>query len=293
MSFYEFRFEKFQVFHKRGIINDQDLVTFTVMVNRIDRGHGSVLFPVVTSNSVHSVDDIADTGAQAYPPGNRLNMTKDWTTGPFEIAPNDEVIVIYTGTNTSDSSLSSLPHQEQDELELEILNQIAKKGVALVAGVGLGEELGNLFSQAFREIFENPVGDLIGYSRQGPCNGPVFSDARRFSGNDLDNLNAQLLPYTRPDSAFYSGSGSYRNPGVRYTHHYTDEATHDSAICGHFADTDVTFSLFRLPYLSVKDLVSRRFPGRAPSAGLRQLGQPPRFQPGTTISIKSLLGVQP
>jgi hypothetical protein len=288
MSFYEFRFERFQVLHKRGIINDQDLVTFTILINGMDRGHGSVLFSVVSSNSVHSVDDIAaDSWYRAYPAGNTLNMTSGWVTGPFEIAPDDDVVVIFTGTNTSDSSLSSLPHQDEDELELKILNQIAKKGVALVSGVGLGEELGNLFSEAFEKIFEDPVGDLIGYSRQGPCNGPVFSDAIRFTGHDLDHLDAQQLSPNPP------ATGSYRNPGVRFTRHYTDEATHDESICGHFADTDVTWALFRSPYVSVKDLIDWRFRGMSPSAGLRHLAQPPKFQPGSTISIKSLFGVLP
>lgn len=278
MSFYEFRFENFHALHKRGNIPDSDLVTFTIMINQIDRGHGSALFNVVTTNSVQSTDDrSADTPMYlAYPARNSLNMDLDWTTGPFETAPGDELLVIYSGTNTSDSSIASLPNQDQDELELKILNAIAKKGVAVVLGAGIGEELGNAFSEAFKEIFEDPVGDLIGYSRQGPCNGPVFSDARRFSAVELDNLNVGPLA---------SGSGSYRFPGVRFTNHYTDAATHDSSICGDIAETDVTFSLFRLPYVSVKDLMRRRFGGRSSLRSIRETE--------SAFSLKRALGVLP
>jgi len=278
MSFYEFRFEKFHAIHKRGNIPDSDLVTFTVMINQIDRGHGSALFNVVTTNSVQSTDDVsADTPMYpAYPARNALNMDVGWTTGPFETAPNDEVVVIYSGTNTSDSSLASLPNQDQDELELKILNAIAKKGVAVVLGAGIGEELGSAFSEAFKEIFEDPIGDLIGYSRQGPCNGPVFSDARRLTGAELDNLNVGPLA---------SDIGPYRYPGVRFTNHYTDEATHDSDVCGNVAETDVTYSLFRLPYVSVKDLMSRRFGGRTSLRSIRETE--------SAFSVKRALGISP
>ncbi len=278
MSFYEFRFENFHAFHKRGNIPDSDLVTFTIIINHIDRGHGSALFNVVTTNSIYSTDDLSAATPMylAYPARNRLNMDVGWSTGPFETAPTDEVVVIYSGTNTSDSSLASLPNQDQDELELKILNAIAKKGVAVVLGAGIGEELGNAFSEAFKEIFEDPIGDLIGYSRQGPCNGPVFSDARRFTGAELDNLNVGPLA---------SGSGFYSFPGVRFTNHYTDEATHDSSVCGHVAETDVTFSLLRLPYVSVKDLMSRRFEGRSSLRSIRPTE--------SAFSVKQALGISP
>ena len=279
MSFYEFRFEKFHALHKRGNIPDSDLVTFTIIINQLDRGHGSALFNVVTTNSIQSTDDrSADTPMYlAYPARNPLNIDVDWTTGPFEIAPNDEVLVIYSGTNTSDSSLASLSNQEQDELELKILNKIVQKGVSVFLGAGIGEELGEAFSDAFKEIFEDPVGDLIGYSRQGPCNGPVFSDAKRFSGAELDNL---------PVGPLASDTYAYPNPGFRYTNHYTDEATHDTDVCGHVAETDVTFSLFRLPYVSVKNLMNRRFPDYYPSLRNARPTAP-------AFSLKRALGVLP
>jgi hypothetical protein len=278
MSFYEFRFEKFHALHKRGNIPDSDLVTFTIMINRIDRGHGSALFNVVVTDSVQSTDDrSADTPMYlAYPAKNPLHIDQDWTTGPFETSPDDEVLVIYSGTNTSDSSLSSLSHQEEDELELKILNKIMQKGVGLIVGAGFGDDIGSAFSEGFKDILEDPVGDLIGYSRQGPCNGPVFSDARRFTGAELDNLNVEPLA---------SDSGPYRHPGVRFTNHYTDEATHDSDVCGNVAETDVTFSIFRLPYVSVKDLMGRRFGGRTSLRSIRETE--------TAFSVKQALGVSP
>jgi hypothetical protein len=242
----------------------------------------------LTTNTVHTTDDISDeTGTTAFPAGNAVNTTINWITGPFAIAPDDDVIVVYTGTNTSDSGLASLGNEEQDDLELEILNSIFKRGVALVSGVALGAEIGALFSDAFKEVFKDPVGDLIGYSRQGPCNGPVFADAIRFSGRQLDDLVVGPIPYLPHNSGTVPGRGNYPNPGVRYTRHYTDEASHDSEICGHFAETDVTFSISRLPYISVKDLMRRRFPSYYPY--IRKGARPS----GEAFSLKRVLGVLP
>ncbi|MGH8639775.1 MAG: hypothetical protein ACREUZ_21825, partial [Burkholderiales bacterium] len=167
-------------------------------------------------------------------------------------------------------------------------NQVAKKGVALLAGAGLGEELGNLFSKAFNELFENPVGDLIGYERQGPCNGVVFADALRSSGGDLDLLPVQPLAYIDAPRTKDAETISYDSPGVRVTRHNTDEATHDSEVCGHFAETDVTFVILRAPYVSVRDVMKRRFPARVWSDPIRGA-----HQRSGDFSLKTLLGVRP
>ena len=286
MSFYEFHFEEFHTFHKRGNIPDTDLVTFTVLINQIDRGHGSDTFPSVISNHTESVYDDADTGLRAYPAKNRLNMTESWGVGPLEIAPGDDVIVAYSGTNISDQSNPDTA--AQDRLELDILNQVAKKGVALFLGAGFGSEIGGLFSDAFNEFFEDPVGDFIGYKSVGGCNGPVFVDARRFSANDLDSLDVQPLTFINAPTTDYASVQNYPFPGVRFTQHNTDEATHDSDQCGHIAETDVTFAIFRLPFVSVRKLVARRKPGLFLSQGLRQLNPS-----GDAFSLKSVLGVLP
>jgi hypothetical protein len=285
MSFYEFRFEEFQAIHKRGNVLDDDLITFTILINQVDRGHGSGLFVSVYTNSFHSTDDFSFlTSVYAHPAGHTLNMGEDWTAGPFEIAPADDIIIIYTGVNTSDSSLANSPAQER--LELDILNQVAKKGIGLVAGVGLGVELGELFSDAFNELIADPVGDLLDWHANGPCNGLVFSDAVRFSGRELDDLAMGPLTHTLNPRTSYAQTANYGCPGIRFTKRYTDAASHNTDICGHVAETDVTFSLFRLPYVSVKNLMGRRFPDYHSS--LRSVRPP-----GSAFSLKRVLGVLP
>jgi hypothetical protein len=279
MGFYLFKLDRILVRRRRGNIPDHDVITFHIFINKLDRGHGSGVIPAVANNSSHLMDD-RSPGYYAYPARNLLNMAEHWTAGPFEIAEADDVSVVYTGTNLSDSGLSSLPHQEEQRTELDMLNYASRIAVGALAGAGVGEVLGRLFSAAFDEFIDDPIGDLIDYEEQGPCNGPVFSDAIQFSGTALDQLPMTSLP-------------QFLWPVISFTRSYSDAETHDTDICGDVAETDVTFSAFRLPYISLKYWMSSRFSGRAPSAGLRRLAQGPFAQPGSTISIKSLFGVLP
>jgi hypothetical protein len=288
MGFYIFRFETVHIKRKRGNIPDDDAITFMVMVDQSDRGHGAGFFPAVADGTVANTWDITEDGLPAYPAGNRFNMSGDWQIGPLEIGPSDTAYVVYTGTNASDSGLSSLGTQKQDELEIKILDAVAKKFVGLVAGAGLGEALGSAFSEGFDEAFSDPVGDLIGYKRQGPCNGPVFADAVPSRGSDLDRLAVGPLTYNYFPGTPYPETRTSEFPGIRFTRGYTDAATHDTDVCGAVAETDVTFSVCRVPYISVTTWAHRRFPGQSLRSGLRRLGKP-----DTTVSIKSLLGVRP
>lgn len=288
MGFYIFRFETVRINRKRGNIPDDDGITFGVMVNETDRGHGAGFFPAVVDGTVANTWDITVDGLPAYPARNRVNMSADWQIGPLEAAPSDGVVVVYTGTNVSDSGLSSLGTQKQDELEIKILNAIASKFVGLIAGAGLGEALGSAFSEAFDEAFSDPVGDLIGYRQQGPCNGPVFAGAVPFHGSDLDQLAMGPLTYTYFPGTSYPETRTSEFPGIRFTRSHTDRETHDSNVCGAIAETDVTFSVCRLPHVSVTTWAHRRFPGQLLRNGVRRLAPP-----NTAISIKSLLGVRP
>jgi hypothetical protein len=94
-----------------------------------------------------------------------------------------------------------------------------------------------------------------------------------FSGSGIDSLPfAPASPY----------------PKYSFTHTYSDAATHNSDICGHVAQIDVTFSILKPPYISVTVLFTQRFPGHAPSAGVGKA-----VAPRTDFSIKSILGVLP
>jgi hypothetical protein len=202
-------------------------------------------------------------------------MSKTWAVGPLEIAPGDSVHVVYSGINTSDSGLASLTTQDQDKIQIRVLGTIAT--AALTGGLGL---VGDVISSALSAIGD-PIVKILGYEPQGPCNGLVFSDAVQFSGSGLDSLAMAPLR-----------AGDY--PGMTFTRPYTDEATHNTEICGEIALTDVTFSVLRVPFISVRHWVPLRLERsvwQRPvflNEGLRKLGQP-----GTTISIKSLLGVLP
>ena len=202
-------------------------------------------------------------------------MTKDWKIGPLEILPGDNVQVVYTGTNTSDSELSSLDTKQQDEIQLKIMNTILS--AALKAGLG---PVGEAIDQALSALGD-PIAAALGFEPMGPCNGTVFSDAVQFTGSGLDGLVWVV-----------ASPGSW--PANSFTRSYTDEATHNTEICGETALTDVTFSVQRVPFVSLKDWIPIHFERSTferpifLSEGLRQLGES-----GTTISIKSLLGVRP
>jgi len=288
VGFYIFRFETVHIKRKRGNVPDDDAITFGVMVNQTDCGHGAGFFPAMVDGTVAKTWDITVDGLPAYPASNRFNMTGDWQIGPVETAPSDTVDVVYTGTNSSDSGLSSLGTQKQDELEIKILNVVAKKFVGLVAGAGLGEALGSAFSEAFDDAFDDPVGALIGYKQQGPCNGAVFADVVPFRGTELDGLAVSPLTYRYYEGTPYPETRTSDFPGIRLTRSYTDAASHDTKTCGAIAETEVTFSVCRLPYVSVTFWAHRRFQAQSLKGGLRKLGKP-----YTTISIKSLLGVKP
>jgi hypothetical protein len=288
MSFYQFRFEQFHAIYLRGRTGDVDLITFTILINQRDRGHGSNFF-YVGAGSIQSTDDFSFLETNyATPPTQPLNMTADWMVGPFEIAPDDNVVVIYTGTNTSDSSLAN--SEEAERFQLDVMNTIAVKGVALIAGIELGEELGEIFSEGFRELIADPVGDLIGWVPDGPCNGAVFADAIGFTGRQLDNLAVGPLTHTLNPRTDYAKEVPYEYPGVRFTKNYTDAASHNTERCGDPAETDVTYAVFRLPYISVKDLMAKRFPNQIYyHKGMLPLGQPPN----TTFGVKEALGILP
>ena len=287
MSFYIFRLEKIGIGQRRGKIPDNDVVTFGVMINQVDRGHGSGWFPVMNDGEVATTDDITEDGLLAYPATNRLNTSERWEVGPLEVGRADDVTIVYTGLNTSDSELD-LGTQEQDEIEIKVLDIVAKKFVGLALGAGFGDDIGSALSEAFDKAFADPVGTLIGYKPQGPCNGPVFVGAKRFQGSDLDNLSMAPLTYTLYADTPYPRTVSSDYPGIRFTQTHTDEASHDPKLCGPIAVTDVTFSVLRVPFISLKTWVPVRFPHAVLSTGLGKLAQLTG-----SFSIKSLLGLRP
>jgi hypothetical protein len=233
MAFYVFKLNAIKVKFQRGKVPDNDIVTFGVFVNQFDRGHGAGFFPDLTSGALVP----AGEGAGAVAPDLRRGMSKDWTIGPLEIDSNDGVSVVYSGMNTSDSP-GGLNAQQQGATELKLLDTIVS---AVIGASGLGL-VGAAVSGALGLIGE-PLEKLLGFSKQSPCNGLVFSNGLPFTGGDLEKL---------PPTA-----GSFflhATQAAEFTRSHTDEATHDAGTCGHIAETDVSFTILRLPFVSIKDL---------------------------------------
>ncbi|MGD0127882.1 MAG: hypothetical protein ABSF46_21165 [Terriglobia bacterium] len=274
MTFYAFRLDLINVKNPRGKLPDEDIVTFSVLVNQVDRGHGAGLFVALVA------------GAKGYPvavpPTTRQGMSNDWIVGPLEIAPGDTILVVYSGTNTSDEQLDL---SWQAEIEIKVLDAIASAAAGAIGGAV------SSVATTVLGILGDPIGKALGYSDEGPCNGLIFSDAVSFSGSGLDSL------------AFHPRTESYgvgvlqdANTEFTFTRPYTDQTTHNSTNCGAVANYEITFSVLRVPTLSVRRNLRRLFPGAwengvlVPdfSQGLRQLA-PPK----TEVSLRRLLGLLP
>jgi len=262
----------------RGKISDNDIVTFSVFVNQVDRGHGAGFF---TGMAGASPGFPSGTPAAAVTPNTRSGMSKDWIVGPLEIAPGDIIHVVYSGSNTSDSELDL---SGQAELQLKILDTITSAAVGAVGGV-VGSAVATVLG-----LIGDPVGKFLGFSPQGPCNGLVFSDAVEFSGAGLDSLAFH------PPTVSHSYVSLPNATEFSFTRPYTDEASHDTGICGEVAHYEITFSVLRVPFISVRYYARRLFPKHWEgemirpdfSQGLRQLAPP-----GAAVSIRSLLQLRP
>lgn len=268
MPFYAFRLDSFTVKYPRSKGQDNDLVTFGVFVNQIDRGHGAAMFNDLAAGAM--------TPAAAVAPTTAHDITKQWIIGPFEIAPGDGLNVVYSGTNLSDDPNMATAQQEA-QVEIKILDSITNAVIG-AAGLGtIGAAVGGVLGFA-----GDPIGKLLGWTPQGPCDDAVFSDAVAFTGSGISTLPfsppAPQHVYTSlPDSVEYS-----------FTHSYTDETTHDATTCGHIAETDVQFSVLQVSSVSVKYYMGLFYPGKALSKGLLQFAAP-----HTPFSLRSLLHLRP
>jgi hypothetical protein len=275
MSFYAFRLDQIHAGNPRGQIPDNDVVTFSVLVNQIDRGHGAGFFPDLAAGS--------NCPAVAVTANTRNGMSKNWIVGPLEIALGDTVLVVYSGTNTSDSEVDL---SGQGTIEIKILDSITSAAIGAIGGA-VASAVTTVLG-----LIGDPVGKFLGYSAPVPCNGVVFSDAVSFSGSGLDSLafHPNDTPYV---VGFLPGSGE--SGEFSFTRSYTDEATHNAG-CGEVAHYDVTFSVLKVTSISVRSYLRWLFPGAwkdgvlVPdfSQGLRQLAAP-----HAAVSVKGLLGLRP
>jgi len=271
MTFYAFRLDTINVKNPRGKIPDNDVVTFNVFVNQIDRGHGTGFLTDLGAGSV--------IPAAAAPPNNRLNIGVDWIVGPLELAPTDGVSIVYSGMNTSDNNNINLDTQQQDQIEIKILDTIASAAAGAIGG-----PVSSVITGVLGAIGD-PVGKFLGYSPQGPCNGLVFSDSVQFTGGGL-----ATLPYRQDtwSTAWPSATAA------SFTRAYDDSATHNGAVCGEVAHTEITFSVLQLPWVSVRIMLQRLFPRVFPvgAPDLGGVGVGVRHATGSTASsLRALIGL--
>jgi hypothetical protein len=257
--FYAFRFDEIDVNNPRGKIPDNDIVTFSIFVNQVERGRGAGMFPAMAAGS-------KATAAGGVAPTTRTGISWHWIIGPMEIAPGDGISVVYSGMNTSDDELDL---SQQAEIELKVLDAIVS-GVVGAAGLGaIGSAVAGVLG-----VIGDPVGKFLGFHKEGPCNGLVFSDSVQFTGDGLSNLK-----YGPPEFASMPHATE-----VSFTREYTDETTHNSDICGETAHTSIKFSVLQLPYVSIQDY-AREFG----VASNQLLSKPPE---AGTISVRSRLRVR-
>lgn len=250
MSYYVFRLDSFLVRVPRNKPEDDDVVTFNVKVNQVDRGHGSQIFFGMRSSPT-------PVPVAVLAPNNARNMNRFWEIGPIEIRPTDAVHIVYSATNIQDFRDLGLQTQQQDEIELKILNTLVSSGVGTIGGP-VGALAGFVIG-----LFSDFVGSILGYEAPSRCNGIVFADEVLFTGGALQELSLSSLP-----PPMY---GTPLQPGVRFTRSYTDELSHNSA-CGDIALTDVIFSILKPVVVSVRSLLVSRFPNSMPEHGLRSVG---------------------
>lgn len=265
MSFYVFKLDEISVVTPRDKARDTDVIVFGVLVNQLDRAHGTGTFTLMQAGT--------KVRAGAVPARNRKNMDAAWAAGPFELAPGDLVHVVCTGTNVGDDEKITLDTELQDKIELKILGAIVGAAVGAIPGL-VGSVIGGALG-----LIGDPVGTLLGFEPPVRCNGPVFSDAAEFSSEGLDSLTMAILP---PPTTI-----SPRAPGILFTRNTSEPGAHQQG-CGDPARTDLTLAVFRVPVVSVRALLASRFPEAGAVGGIRRLAPA-----GAGISLKSLLGIRP
>ncbi|EEW26859.1 hypothetical protein [Rhodobacter ferrooxidans] len=263
MALYAFRLDLLHVLVKRGKLTDSDVVTFAVLVNKVERGAGAGLFPALADNTQVPTAAVAMTS--------RRGAALNWIIGPFELEPDDAVDVIFTATNTSDSQISD---QDAERLQLKIMDEILTTAIGAIGGpigAALGFALGSV---------TDPVAKFLGWEPRGPCNGLVLADSVAFSGAALGRLGFG------PVTVHNSFNSLPNATEFSMTKDYTDAANHDTEICGEVARTEMTFSVLALaPPISTAFYAKRRKSPVGSLAGLRPGGDP--------VGVKSLLGILP
>ncbi len=179
-------------------------------------------------------------------------MSENWEIGPLEVADDDQVSIVYTATNTSDSQLPTADQQAVDAWTIKAVDIYYSYLLGeFASGLGLsevseyfGSSLGKA-GGAVAAFLADPVGTALGIKPQGPCNGTVFADSKSFTGATLAQLPSNPSQETR-------WGVTIPTSWSELTQHYSDEATHNKDTCGASAQTDVTVKVTRYDHWSLR-----------------------------------------
>jgi hypothetical protein len=215
MTRYAFMLSHLEIGETRGKQNTDDyLVTFSVTINDQVRGAGSGRFEVLAR------------GATAYPPrpDRRERMTRGWVLGPFELEPDDHVVLTVSGTNIGDSE-HRINQEESEKMQMKLLESVVSAGIGLFTGV-IGAGVAGALSH-----FLTPVSKLLGWEAPERCNGLVFGEQIELTVPRVQRLN---FSEDRPNTQVRVAT---------IVRDYTDEATHDTEACGAIARTRVVMKV--------------------------------------------------
>jgi hypothetical protein len=258
MAFYSFQLERISAQNIRSRTQDVDLISFGVLVNGRDQGHGTALTPV-RPGAVLTGDEITQGAAVNGLPHTRARMSPDWVVGPLQIFDADEVAIVYTATNTSDSQIPTADQRAVDAWTIKLVDHYYSLLLGeCVSGLGLEavSEIVERLGGAVAQFVTDPVGTALGVRPEGPCNGTVFADSRVFSGAALAALQGTPVKETRWGVTIPTST-------AELTQHYSDEATHDRSTCGDTAETDVTIAIKHYPFWSLRFWEGQHFGGGA------------------------------
>ena len=222
-------------------------MTFGVALNKRDQGHGSAVVPMFRDSHIGGKALTEQSLGNGFGSTiKRERMTKDWIIGPTEVRNGDSVDIVVAGTNTNDSQLPTADQAKMDRLTIDFLNIYYTWLVGnFVSVLGL-EKVVELLGQgggAVAAFFADPVGRLLGWRAQGPCNGMVFAGTLSFSARELDALD------WTPDPANY-WTGPKQMATVTATSTTASRTTRTSA--GRSARTDIDVTIRRAPAWSMQ-----------------------------------------
>lgn len=246
--FYTFQFSRITVVTPRSKRNDVNLITFGVLLNRREQGRGLTMTPMWKGTTLRG-EEMRDT-RQAF---SSVNMKKDWTIGPTEVRPDDTVQVVWSATNTADDNLVSFTQEDVDKMAIGAFNILYSfllgKFVSAFGLKVLSEFVGAAPIRAVAAVLSDPVGTLLGYEVEGPCNGLVFADEIAFTARELDSL-----PFERQADSSYGrpliGRGDAETAVITRT--YTIDQDHNKERCGEPPRTEVELTVRRYDEWSLK-----------------------------------------